>query len=340
MMINCPFSAVCVDNVSAKLGEIEKSYYGYKYSDSAETRLERLEKNVYGTPNPTPKLSQSARAQKLYKDLAIDEKSSPKIAAESAAANTRGYSNTSTGAAADFSEDIGPKAEAGIKYPVVDKLEEKVFGKTFENDDIYARLSKLEKQTFPNQKKESTHSLSERVDALRDKILGGTRTADVDINPSREEIILNNGQKYYGDYVENSNSFENEDNPHYNYYSYENSKNRISQTQSSYDDNFSRKFEGNNVQNYGQIYDLDILEQSLLGKKYSSEAPSKRLARLESKVFSRTFNDDEEARVQRLLAVTTAQKTSQEYDSNKWARRLNAGIQIGSILLMVLAMIL
>ena len=57
-------------------------------------------------------------------------------------------------------------------------------------------------------------------------------------------------------------------------------------------------------------------------------------------MFERTFSDDEEARIQRLLAVTTAQKTSSEYDSNKWSQRLNAGMQIGSILLMVLAMIL
>ena len=44
--------------------------------------------------------------------------------------------------------DIGPKADAGIKYPVVDKLEEKVFKKAYPDDDIYLRLSRLEKQTF------------------------------------------------------------------------------------------------------------------------------------------------------------------------------------------------
>ena len=232
-------------------------------------------------------------------------------------------------------EDIGPQAEAGIKYPIVDKLEEKTFKKSYPNEDIYLRLSRLEKQVF---KKESTSSLNERVDALRSKLLGGTQTAAADIDPSTEEIVLENGEKYYGKSYDDTNIFEDQTS-NYNYYSYENSKNRIREVQSNTVD--SRESENNTVGNYaGQSYDLDILEKSLFGKRYTNETPSKRLARLESQVFHRTFSDNEEARVQRLLAVTTAQKTSQEYDSNKWARRLNTGIQIGSILLMVLAMIL
>ena len=221
--------------------------------------------------------------------------------------------------------DIGPAAEAGIKYPVVDKLEQKVFNKTFENEDIYVRLSRLEKQTF---KKESTLSLNERVDALRDKILGGARLAATDINPVTEEIILDDGSEYYGDLDE-------EENSRYNYYSYENSKNRIPEIESKFEDG---DMSGN--ASYGQNYDLDVLEKQLFGKRFAQEPPSKRLTRLENKVFQRTFNDDNDSRTQRLLAVTTAQKTSKEYDSNKWAQRLNTGIQIGSILLMVLAMIL
>lgn len=304
--------AFCADSVSDKLNEIEKSYYGYTFTGSNVSRLNRIEKDLYGANSSK---SPKERADIIYKDLSLG-------------VNTGGAASlpqTAGQQSVSQSADIGPKAEAGIKYPVVDKLEQKVFKKSYENEDIYVRLSRLEKQVF---KKESTLSLNERVDALRDKLLGGSQLAAVDIDPSSEEIILENGQKYTGDGVFDKND------SNYNYYSYENSKNRIPEIQPRTDDNMG------NDEVYAQNYDLDILEKQLFGKRYASELPSKRLARLENQLFQRTFNDDDEARIQRLLAVTTAQKTSQEYDSNKWARRLNTGIQIGSILLMVLAMIL
>ena len=291
-------NSFAADYITTKLNEIEKYFYGYTNKGSDISRVARVEKDLYGQ---TSSQSLKNRVDKIYKDMNL---------------------GTSTGAAAPINEsyipaepamkDIGPEAEAGIKYPIVDKLEQKVFQKSYENDDIYNRLSRLEKNVFPNDaKRESTLSLNERVDALRDKLLGGAKLAAVDMGDSDTQ---------------------------YNYYSYEGTKNHIAQPSTSsyssypdYDDE---------IVGYAQNYDLDVLEKQLFGKRFAQEPPSKRLARLESSLFQRTFSDNDEARIQRLLAVTTAQKTSQEYDSNKWARRLNTGIQIGSILLMVLAMIL
>ena len=301
-------SSLAADYITTKLNEIEKYFYGYTNKGSEISRVARVEKDLYGQ---TSSQSLKSRVDKIYKDMNL---------------------GGSTGAAAPVKEnqsfqkteakDIGPKADAGIKYPIVDKLEQKVFKKSYENEDIYDRLSRLEKQVFPDKQNNNTLSLNERVDMLRNKLLSEPRLADVDIDPYREEIILENGQKYLGD-----------SDSQYNYYSYETSKNHISQpAQSSYFDD--------EAVGYAQNYDLDVLEKQLFGKRFAQEPPSKRLARLESSLFQRTFSDNEENRIQRLLAVTTAQKTSQEYDSNKWARRLNTGIQIGSILLMVLAMIL
>lgn len=312
-------SVVYADSVTDKLNEIEKNYYGYTFSGSNSSRLARVENSIYGEISKQP---ENTRVAKIYKDLGL--------------ATSNAVNNVSTGDLLAQSQNIGPKADAGIKYPIVDKLEQKTFNTVYANEDIYLRLSRLEKKIFPNSNK-STLSLNERVDALRDRVLGGTNSVAVDIDPMTEEIVLENGQKYYGD---DEKSYFNKnlanEKSNYNYYSYENSKNPVPEKQS-----FEIAGDGGEyAEHYAQSYDLDILEKSLLGKRYTSETPSKRLARLESKVFQRTFNDDEDARIQRLLAVTTAQKTSQEYDSNKWARRLNTGMQIGSILLMVLAMIL
>lgn len=310
-------NSYCQNSYITKLNEIEKNHYGYTFQGAPETRLARLEESIYGQIN---KQNTQTRIEKLYKDLNITN---------SKQQQTNTTSNT-------LAQNIGPKADAGIKYPIVDKLEQQTFNKSFENEDIYVRLSRLEKQVFPNQNK-STLSLNERVDALRNKILGGTKIATVDIDPMTEEIVLENGQRYYGDDDAKSyfNKMNEDNSSNYNYYSYENSKNIVPETNSQFtNDN------GALAEKYAQSYDLDILEKNLLGQRYTSETPSKRLARLEAKVFQRTFTDDEDSRIQRLMAVTTAQKTSQEYDSNKWARRLNTGMQIGSILLMVLAMIL
>lgn len=298
---------LAADPNKVKLSEIEQNYYGYTYeNDSNASRIARLEKSVYGMNYTKP---EKDRIQKLYNDLNISKETK----------QTPQKPKT----------DIGPKAESGIKYPIVDKLEQKTFKKSYPNDDIYLRLSRLEKQVF---KKESTASLNERVDALRSKLLGGIQTAAEEIDPLTEEIVLENGEKYYGNGYENENS-------NYNYYSYENSKNHIQEIAPEQIAN--ENYDSADIQSYsGQNYDLDVLEKNIFGKRYSTENTSKRLSRLESQVFHRTFSDSQEARIQRLLAVTTAQKTSQEYDSNKWARRLNTGMQIGSILLMVLAMIL
>ncbi len=329
MMILSINSAISADYISSKLSEIEKTYYGYTLSGTTESRLSRLEKSIYGATSTKP---QKTRIDKLCKDLNVGVKVAQ---------------GQYTGAASPVDEDstqqknyedIGPKADAGIKYPIVDALEQKTFKKAYVNDDIYVRLSRLEKQVFPNSQKKSTQSLNERVDALRSKILGGTQNdvASVEIDPKTEEIVLENGQKYYGDF--DPSNFNSNPNSHYNYYSYENSKNMISKNKADLTENNDDYLQKYN--DYAQNYDLDVLEKDVFGKRYTNESSCKRLARLESQVFQRTFSDNDDARIQRLLAVTTAQKTSQEYDSNKWARRLNTGMQIGSILLMVLAMIL
>ena len=66
---------------------------------------------------------------KIYKDLNLGLNNSGPTGGAASAMQTQESQRA----------DIGPKAEAGIKYPVVDKLEQKVFNKSYENDDIYAR---------------------------------------------------------------------------------------------------------------------------------------------------------------------------------------------------------
>ena len=288
LMGTCGFSAGAL---TEQISQIENSYFGYNFpSDSDIKRIERLEKAVYG------KLSQGSevkRAQKLYNDLqanlSVDESD---------------YSTSST------PEEL-PEAEKDVRYPVVDKIEQKVFKKTYQNEDIYLRLSRLEKQVF---KKESNSSLNERVDNLRNTILGSVALNDEAVNIRGYDPL-------------NDSDDDLSDNSHYNYYSPQNTRNRVAKPDfRTYDT--------------AQNYDLDMLEKTVFNRKFSGETPAQRLARLENSVFNKTFSDADDSRIQRLLAATTAQKTSRNYDNNTLMQRLNTGMQIGGIILMVLAMIL
>lgn len=276
----------CAGQISSKIQELEQAYFGYDYPyDSDNSRLDRLELAIYGR---TYQESQNERIKNLFNDINSQTQQEEYLQDKSS-----DYQQV---------ERPLPKAESDVKYPVVDKMEEKILNKTYQNEDIYVRLSRLEKQVF---KKESTGSLSERVDALRGKVLYETQS----------EIGLD-----FDDYGSSADLL---DDSKYNYYSYESSKNKIAKSYKDSEDTF----------------DIDSLEKSVFGYKTTGSV-NERLSKLEQKVFQKTFNDGTEARTQRLLAVTTAQKTAKQYDNNKWMSRLNTGMQIGGVILMILAMIL
>ena len=94
-------------------------------------------------------------------------------------------------------------------------------------------------------------------------------------------------------------------------------------------------------------YDTDLfiqiagLENAMFNKTYSQDPMGLRLNRLERKIFQRDFSsDDEYLRMQRLQAAASAQQTAKLYEANKVQKYASTGIQIGSLILMILALIL
>ena len=86
---------------------------------------------------------------------------------------------------------------------------------------------------------------------------------------------------------------------------------------------------------------LSGLETTLFNKTYSQDPVGLRLNRLERKIFQRDFSsDDEYLRLQRLQAAANAKQTAKLYEANKIQKYTSTGIQIGSIILMILALIL
>ena len=65
------------------------------------------------------------------------------------------------------------------------------------------------------------------------------------------------------------------------------------------------------------------------------------LAQLEYDTFGTEFsNEDTNTRIKRLNSVNKAKKTSQKYDSNKFNQRMSTAMEIGAMILMILAMVL
>ncbi len=200
-----------------------------------------------------------------------------------------------------------PKDSPEVEYPIVNKLETSVFKKTYTGESIYSRLDRLENKIYGSVSKDA---LSERVNKLRLAIMdnpndySGVASSDfVQGFDSSQDDLLSVGP------ANNSND--------YNYVSPDTTRN-------SY---------------LGM--ELTSAEQTLLNNSFEGEAINTRLSRVESSLFKRTFpSDDPASRMQRISAANTAKKTASQYDNNKFSRNLSTGMQIGSFLLMILAMIL
>ena len=97
----------------------------------------------------------------------------------------------------------------------------------------------------------------------------------------------------------------------------------------------------NKYENTDIYIQLAGLETTLFSKTYSQDPVGLRLNRLERKIFQRDFtSDDDYLRIQRLQAAANAQQTARLYEANKIQKYTSTGMQIGSIILMILALIL
>lgn len=294
---------------SAVITKMEKSLFGIDYSNqSDDARIKRLEETVYGTSSSN---SLTQRVDKLSKDLSADligQEIKPK-------------KDTFAEDEDNYKEAI-PKADSNINYPAVDILEKSVFNKEFKTTDINQRLANLEQNVF---KKTYNDDLNSRVDRLKQAIM-----------PQR---IVNNP---------------NEDDDSESSYNPDNLMNQSSQFQ---DDGYQGQPTGYGAQipsynsqnsvmdNYQANSDINIplaqLEKVVLKRSFPNDTTSNRLARLELKIFNSTFvDDDEQTRLDRISSAYQAQKTAKKYDSNKFAQHAATAMQVGAILLMILAAVL
>ena len=282
---------------SQTLSRIENNLFGIEYSKQSDaTRLSRIEEQVYGEAKTG---NIKARLSALSEDIASNQMG------QEITPKRDTFEEEEIIAQTDSAPD-NPK----IDYPVVNDIEEQIFGKTYKNLDINTRLSKLEKEIF---KKTYEDTLSERVERLKEKIA---------YNPKQNEI---EGKNYY--YDEQNNYF---------------SPDSLAQ---NYSNAYFNSQKGDEIDK--KIADRDFraklnkLEKNIFKQSFTGDTIDNRLSRLESSIFNSNFSNDKEiTRLKRISSAVNAQKSAKKYDSNGFQQKMATAVKIGMFVLMVVAMIL
>lgn len=192
-------------------------------------------------------------------------------------------------------------ADSTVNYPIVDEIEMKIFNKIYKNRDFHTRIVTIERKLFG--KIYDVEDYSTRMDRIKAEVM-----------PERLAR-----EKVFG---------------------YDNTPNALS----------SSDLSGLNSNRYGSMpYGQENYTRpySNYGDYTGGAAPyanmdiEEHLAQLENNTFGTEFsNENPETRLKRLNSVNKAKQSSQRYDSQKFNQRMSSVMEIGAMLLMILAMIL
>ena len=294
--------AIAASQYSAVLDKLENSLYGFTYTTSDDaSRLSRIEESVYGQSRPNKSINE--RITSLNKDMSAEQighEITPKE--DTFAEEQDSYKDT-------IAEEKMPPAGANVDYPSINELERQVFNQEFKNQDLNSRLANLEKkslgQTYDND------PFSSRVERLQAK-LKPESFMDNNIAQSSNEYYDGNSIPLDKNY-----SLDEYQPPEFDYDAYN-----------------TRNIKPEKV-------NIASVEKSIFKKSFNGDNMDNRLSRLESTMFGTTFNSDtQEDRLNRISSAYKAQKTASRYDSNKFSQNMATAMQIGTILLMILACVL
>lgn len=307
---NSTFAAVNTQIID----KIENSLYGFTYTgDSENSRLDRIENTVYGTVSQKPSAERVAR---LKKDLSADLIGQEIEPREDTFAEDE-YA---------YYDEQEPVAASNVTYPAVDELEEMVFNKVTPKDDIKKRLSRLEMKMFG---KEYNDDLATRTDRLK---------AEIKPKSLMDNQIAQSSNEFYDDYVPplgadyHLNKYQQTDMFDYS---------AFNARQAAMEENFQNGGYQAPIPPSPKKYNLTTVEKNVLKQTFKNDSTENRLARLENAMFGTQFSeDDTETRINRISSAYNAQKSATKYDSNRFAQNMTTAMQIGTILLMVLACIL
>ena len=202
--------------------------------------------------------------------------------------------------------------DSSVDYPIINDVEKHLAIKNTEKQTLHSRLVTIEKKLFNNVY--DTDDYYSRVERIKQKIYGTPDLIAQGLGPN--DIVIPE---------------------------YDSSDTNVWGMDEimGHDNSFSGSWAPKR-KTFGNISSkISALEKKLFNNTYPEEENNDRLARLESSVFDTEFYyDDETERINRLEGAIKGQKSANKYDNNKFQQGLNTALQIGAMVLMVLAMIL
>ena len=305
ILMNLP----CYGTVSSQaLGKLEESLYGFTYdNENSNSRLDRLENSVYGK---ITKGSDTDRIAKLSKDLSADSIGKEIPPVEDTFAEYP-----------DYLAEEEMQETSDVSYPVIDEMEKQLFNQIYSQDKIKDRLSRLEQKIFNKTYNEDLSTRTERLRAeIKPKTFMDNKVAQSSNYFYDDELVEPTSSFYHLDKYVSPNSFD--------YEAYNDRNNRIGKFMDSHS-------------GQQKPVSMSTIEKKLFKNVYNNEDNTRRLARIENSMFGTEFSsDDEKTRIDRISSAYKAEKSAGKYDSNKFAQNMATAMQIGTILLMVLACIL
>ena len=197
-------------------------------------------------------------------------------------------------------EDSIAQADNTVNYPVVDEIEQKLFNKTYKNRDFHTRIVTIERKLFG--KIYDVDDYATRMDRIKAEVMPQT-------------LAKENSYNYDSNALSSVDLGALERN-RYNRYT----------TMPYGQESYTRPYA-----NYG----------ATLPPKYSANELEDELAQLEYDMFGTEFsNEDTQSRIRRLNSVNKAKKSSHRYDSMQFSQRMSTAMEIGAMILMILAMVL
>jgi hypothetical protein len=326
-----------------RIGRLEETVFGQKQTGPLDTRVTKLKSAL--SPAALGPLSPVATKDKVNDGKGATEsanKAQPKKLNTKKAVNPATLPKPSTAQPNTAKADnIAAAPSPGeTDYPTVSQMEQKIFNKTYVNEDITVRLTRLEKDVF---KVPQSGALADRVDNLRMVVLGDIGNGP----PAIASYPMSNGgyipapgpgQSYTPPQYAQGTSYtpppaQYGNNGGYNQ-GYSNGGYPGTQVSSAGQPYYGQPVPGNyqpNAYSGGGDYQasyqpgmnpapmangqvspdmlaaMDEVEKQVIGHTYPSEPVPTRLDRLENKVFHTTSPElPAQERMQRVIAVASA----------------------------------
>ncbi len=300
-MLILPVYALSASENSDSIERIENSLFGYDYKNESDSaRIERLEQHLYGSKKSG---NINKRIEDIKNDIGFSQSQSQNEKQMEFARQTQSKDNTQI-----YDNQNAQQQEQLRKKQDILALKE-------DSSVEYPMVDKMEQQVFNTTYK--NENIYNRLNRLEEKVFNKTSSEDLNLRVDNlASVVIPQKNKNRSDSSRMAYS-----NPNMNsYYS-------------------NDSIESVNAQS--MPFQLAALEEDILKSSYINDNNANRLSRLEQKLFKRSFpNDSDIIRLQRIMAAYDAKKNSYKYENNRRMQNMATVSQIGSILLMILAILL